>query len=145
MRETPEAEIDELEVLSEFHCLEYLASAALGRIAFQLGENIEMFPVNYAADGAVVVFRISSGTRLESCLLGRVAFEVDGWDEKEGVGWSVVLKGVADEVTKGIDPFSEALRAHRVMPLAPGQRERWIAVYPSEVTGRRFRRSAPRS
>jgi len=69
----------------------------------------------------------------------RVAFEVDGWDPQTRVGWSVVLKGIAEEVSSGIDPFSAALRERPVFPLAPGSRERWIAIYPAEISGRRFR------
>jgi len=130
-----------IEVLSEQQCRELLASKDLGRIAFSIDGQPEIFPVNYAADGTVIVFRTASDNRLQRALLRRVAFEVDGWDSATTVGWSVVLKGVAEEVTAGIDPFSAALREHRVFPLAPGLRERWIAVYPSEVSGRRFRRS----
>ena len=70
----------------------------------------------------------------------RVAFEVDDWNAETGVGWSVVIKGVAEEITSGIDPFAIALRSRPVVPLAPGSREYWIAIYPSEITGRRFRR-----
>jgi nitroimidazol reductase NimA-like FMN-containing flavoprotein (pyridoxamine 5'-phosphate oxidase superfamily) len=135
----PGSESDGMEILDEHHCLEYLHGARIGRIAFQAGENIEILPINYAADGAVVVFRTASGTILERALIGRVAFEVDGRDVEAGVAWSVVLKGVADEITKDIDPFAEALRARQVRPLAPGQRERWIGIYPSEISGRRFR------
>jgi pyridoxamine 5'-phosphate oxidase-like protein len=80
-------------------------------------------------------------TREVNAVLRRVAFEVDSWDSNSTVGWSVVLKGVAEEVTTGIDPFSAAFRERRIFPMAPGLRERWIAVYPSEISGRRFRRS----
>ena len=57
-----------------------------------------------------------------------------------GLAGASVLKGVAQEVPTGIDPFSAALRERSVFPLAPGVRERWIAIYPSEISGRRFRR-----
>jgi hypothetical protein len=136
------AKLDEFEVLTEQQCLEYLHSADLGRLSLMVGPNIETFPVNYAADGAIVVFRTASGTRLETATQGRVAFEVDHWDPVAGVGWSVLLKGVASDVTSGHDPFSTALRERKVLPLAPGPRERWIAVYPSEISGRRLRRAA---
>lgn len=129
-----------LEVLSEDQCRELLASRNVGRIAFSVGDQPEIFPVNYAADGITVVFRTASDTKLQMAILARVAFEVDGWDPDTGVGWSVVLKGVAEEITTGIDPFSAALRERPVYPLAPGIRESWIAIYPSEVSGRRFRR-----
>jgi nitroimidazol reductase NimA-like FMN-containing flavoprotein (pyridoxamine 5'-phosphate oxidase superfamily) len=130
-----------LEILSEQQCRELLASRDLGRVAFPLGDETEIFPVNYSTDGLIVVFRTAPGTRLAHSTDARVAFEVDDWDPKEQVGWSVVLKGVAQEVTGGIDPYSTALRTRRVEPLVPGEHDYWIAVYPAQITGRRFRRS----
>jgi uncharacterized protein len=128
-----------LEFLSEHQCRELLASRDLGRIAFQQGDDVEIFPVNYSTDGTIVVFRTAPGTKLTQSTLSRVAFEVDDWDAGARVGWSVVLKGVAKEVTGGTDPFSTALRESKVEPLAPGEHGHWIAVYPSQITGRRFR------
>jgi uncharacterized protein len=130
-----------LEVLSEDQCRELLASRDLGRIAFSIGGQPEIFPVNYAADGLAVVFRTAADTKLQMAIMARVAFEVDDWDPDSRVGWSVVLKGVAEEVTTGIDPFSAALRERPIFTLAPGIRESWIAVYPAEVSGRRFHRN----
>jgi nitroimidazol reductase NimA-like FMN-containing flavoprotein (pyridoxamine 5'-phosphate oxidase superfamily) len=128
-----------LEVLSEPMCRELLASRDLGRIAFPLGGDTEIFPVNYSTDGTIVVFRTGTGTKLAQSTVSRVAFEVDEWDEAEKVGWSVVLKGVAQEVTLGSDPFAAALRARPVVPLAPGEHDYWIAIYPATISGRRFR------
>ncbi len=56
----------------------------------------------------MVVFRIADGHKAQQAVLPRVAFEVDSWDPDSRVGWSVVLKGVAQEVTTGIDPFAAA-------------------------------------
>jgi len=128
----------DLEVLSEHTCRELLASRDLGRIAFQDEKEIEIFPVNYATDGTIVVFRTGPGTKLVQSTETRVAFEVDEWNSATEVGWSVVLKGVAEEVTPGVDPFAAALRSRPVVPLAPGERDYWIAIYPATITGRRF-------
>ncbi len=145
MRRIADKQADVLEVLDEHQCLEYLHSGTLGRVAFTTGDELDIFPVNYASDGAIVVYRTAPGSRLESGPRDRVAFEVDGWDPTQLVGWSVVLKGVALDVTSGTDPFSKALRERQVVPLAPGKRERWIAIYPAVITGRRFkvRRGVP--
>ncbi len=128
-----------LEILSEEQCRELLASRDLGRIAFPLGEDTEMFPVNYSTDGTIVVFRTGTGTKLAQATATRVAFEVDEWDAAKKVGWSVVLKGVALEVTRAGDPFATALRARHVVPMAPGEHDYWIAIYPAMMSGRRFR------
>jgi nitroimidazol reductase NimA-like FMN-containing flavoprotein (pyridoxamine 5'-phosphate oxidase superfamily) len=128
-----------IETLSEHQCRELLALRDIGRIAFPLAGEIEIFPVNYATDGVIVVFRTAAGATLANASGSRVAFEVDEWDDAAGVGWSVVLKGVAEEVSGGSDPFSAALRSRQVVPLAPGARDLWIAIYPALVSGRRFR------
>jgi len=128
-----------LEILSEQQCCELLASRDLGRIAFRVEDEIEIFPVNYSTDGTIVVFRTGVGTKLAHSTVTRVAFEVDEWDSANKVGWSVVLKGVAQEVTRGSDPFAAALRTRPVVPLAPGEHDYWIAVYPAHISGRRFR------
>ena len=127
-----------LEILTEHQCRELMASHDIGRIAFSHGDEVEIFPVNYSTDGTIVVFRTGTGTKLAHATTTRVAFEVDEWDALKRVGWSVVLHGVAEEVTRGTDPFSSALRTHRVVPMAPGERDYWIAVYPATISGRRF-------
>ena len=139
MSNDPKKSHDGLEVLSERQCLELLASRDLGRLAFSISDQPEIFPVNYGTDGSIVVLRTADGQKAQRAILRRVAFEVDSWDPGTRVGWSVVLKGVAQEVTTGIDPFASALRQRPVNPVAPGVRERWIALYPAEITGRRFR------
>ena len=126
------------ETLDEQQCQQLLASKDIGRIAFSVQGEPEIFPVNYAAVGSIIVFRTGEGTKLQLAVMLRVAFEVDDWDAATGVGWSVVIKGVAEEITGGIDPFAMALRGRRIVSLAPGVREYWIAVYPGEITGRRF-------
>ena len=137
------AQTDVLEVLDEHRCLEYLHSTTLGRVAFANAEGVDIFPVNYACDGSIVIYRTATGTRLARAPREHVSFEADGWDAGEKTGWSVVLKGVALDVTEGADPYSRALRERNVVPLAPGPRVRWIAVYPKEITGRRFRLGIP--
>ena len=126
--------------LDEQQCQLLLGTKDIGRIAFSVGGVPEIFPVNYAADRSTVVFRTAEGTRLQRAVMLRVAFEVDDWDPATGIGWSIVVKGVAQGITSGIDPFAIALRGRQVAPLAPGTREYWIAIYPSEITGRRFGR-----
>jgi nitroimidazol reductase NimA-like FMN-containing flavoprotein (pyridoxamine 5'-phosphate oxidase superfamily) len=145
MNQPPSSQAESLQVLSLQECLTYLHSANLGRLAFQVDREIDVLPVSYATDGAVVVFRTGLLTRLQRSPRVQVTFEVDFWDPVTGVGWSVVLKGVAREVTSGEDPYSNALRQCKVKPLAPGKREHWIAIYPSEITGRRFHAPAEAS
>jgi nitroimidazol reductase NimA-like FMN-containing flavoprotein (pyridoxamine 5'-phosphate oxidase superfamily) len=129
---------DSVQVLTEDQCLALLHSHDVGRVAFEFERRIEIFPVNYGMDGAVIVFRTSTGTKLEAVPKTAVAFEVDGWDPESGIGWSVVAKGRAEEVTTGIGRAAEHLRWVPVHPVAPGERFHWLAILPTEITGRQF-------
>lgn len=128
----------ELEILSEVECLRLLASRDLGRVAIVVDGQPQVFPVNYAVDGGRVVFRTAPGTKLTHGPRSRVAFEVDALDAGAGAAWSVLVQGLAHDVTATLDRASAALGRLPVEPLAPGRRQHWMAVYPTRITGRRF-------
>jgi nitroimidazol reductase NimA-like FMN-containing flavoprotein (pyridoxamine 5'-phosphate oxidase superfamily) len=128
----------EPKVLSENECLALLRSRDVGRIAFAVDGRVEIFPINYGVEGTVIVFRTSPGTKLVEVPKRAVAFEVDSWDPDTGVGWSVVAKGHAEEVTTNVGRVAEHLRWIPAHPVAPGERSHWIGVVPSEITGREF-------
>jgi hypothetical protein len=76
-------------------CLQLLSQRSVGRLAVvRMGRPL-IFPVNYAFDGEVVVFRTDPGQKLSGSLLRKVAFEVDDVDEAAGTGWSVLLQATA--------------------------------------------------
>jgi len=110
----------------------------VGRIAFEFEGKVEIFPVNYGMEGLIIVFRTSPGTKLDAVPKTAVAFEVDSWDAESRIGWSVVAKGRAEEVTTNSGRVAEHLRRVPVHPAAPGDKWHWIAIKPSEITGRRF-------
>ena len=127
-----------IEVLSPDECFLLLRSRDLGRLAFDVEGQPEVFPINYAMEAQIVVFRTAPGTKLDHVAKARLAFEVDDWDPKLGVGWSVVVKGFAEEVTRNLGRTADHLRLAPVHPLAPGERWHWLAIRPAEVSGRRF-------
>lgn len=129
---------DPTQILTENECLALLRSSTLGRIAFAVGGEIEIFPVNYGMEGRIIVFRTSPGTKLRAVPDTAVAFEVDGWDAGSGNGWSVVAKGRAEEITSNPGREAEHLRLVPVQPAAPGDKFHWLAIMPSEIAGRRF-------
>src|SRR5438552_17492627 len=45
-----------MQVLTEDECLALLSSQEVGRIAFAFEDRIEIFPINYRLEGAVLVF-----------------------------------------------------------------------------------------
>jgi hypothetical protein len=89
-------------------------------------------------EGAIIVFRTSPGTTLSAVAKTELAFEVDSWDPASGVGWSVVARGPAEEVTTNLGRVAEHLRWVPVHPVAPGDRWHWVGIKPSEISGRRF-------
>lgn len=132
-----------LEILSEDDCLGLLRCCGLGRVAFAGDGKIEIFPVNYGTEGGIIVFRTGVGTKLHGLRGSAVAFEIDGWDPARRIGWSVVAKGKAEEITTNLGRACEHLRSVPVQPAAPGDRWHWIGIKPSQITGRRFYGAPP--
>ena len=93
-----------MEDLEENACLELLREHHFGRVAFvdQADRPPMIMPVNYLMHGEAVVFRIDPNSRLSAALrTANAAFEIDGIDERERTGWSVVVFGRAEDV---VDP-----------------------------------------
>lgn len=127
------------EDLSLEDCIALLAEGTIGRLAGIVNGRPFIFPVNYALDGDTVVFRTSPGTKLAGAGFGPVAFEIDGVDEAERTGWSVVVQGIGTEITDALDHRSEALRQLELQPWVPGETSHWVAIQTESVTGRRLR------
>lgn len=136
----PHANLDwsGLEILHPDECRAYLSSGAVGRIGFVEAGSPVILPVNYTVDGAAVVFRTAAGSKLSVGMMQRpVCFEVDDWDTVTHTGWSVLAKGVADEV---LEPDEIArLEQLPVRPWSrPDLRDHWIRIMVEELTGRRI-------
>lgn len=127
-----------LEVLSLDECWDRLASEPVGRVAFVADGEVTILPVNHAVAGRSILFRTAHGARLPQSALDRVvAFEVDGYDPGERTGWSVLVRGQADEVSAaeisidldelGFSPWSDE-----------AGRDQWIRVRADEISGRRI-------
>jgi uncharacterized protein len=130
----------EFRELSSDECHRLLAEHHVGRLAVVVGGQPVIFPLNYVFDGERVVFRTDEGLKLRHAPLRRVAFEIDGFDEAEGTGWSVLVQGSTYEITRAVDEYSEALRRLPLAPFAPGEKAHWIEIVPTEITGRRIER-----
>jgi len=129
-----------VEVLSDRECVRLLRSNSLGRIAVVDREVRPLiFPINYFFDEGVVVFRTAPGTKLDLAPGAHVSFEIDGWDPDQGTGWSVLVKGIAHDITDSRGAPTGRMRFWPVRPAAPGSREHWVGIWANEVTGRGFR------
>ena len=126
-----------LEVLNREACLRMLSCATLGRIGVTSGALPTILPVNYRLVGDTIVIRTAAGTKLDAATRNTVvAFEVDDMDPFEHTGWSVVVTGVAREVT---DIGERALLDHPNVPRwAPEGEDRLVAISIDIVSGRRI-------
>ena len=131
---------EKLQIMSDQECVKLLRTHDLGRIAV-IDRDLRplIFPVNYFFDEGVVVFRTAPGTKLALAPGANVCFEIDSFDPDSGDGWSVLVKGIAHDVTQPRGAPTGRLRFWPVHPMAPGAREHWIGIWANEITGRKFR------
>jgi nitroimidazol reductase NimA-like FMN-containing flavoprotein (pyridoxamine 5'-phosphate oxidase superfamily) len=127
-----------MEIISRQECLRLLATQRVGRLGFIVGDQPMVLPINFAVQGDVVVFRTGEGSKLEAALLAKVALEVDDVDFVAGTAWSVVVQGVAEEITNADDWVAEELRRDAAPTWAPGLTEHYVRINPSLISGRRL-------
>lgn len=135
-----EVDHDGLEILPRAECMRLLGTAAVGRLALTTGALPTVLAVNFILHGNDIVFRTSHDTKLDAATRDAVvAFEADDIDAATRTGWSVVVTGVAREVT---DPGLLAQDWVRDLPRwVPQSGSRVVAVSTDLVSGRRV---APR-
>lgn len=131
------------EELTEEQCLALIGPGGIGRICYNSRFGPAVLPVNYALQDGAVVFRTAEHGALDEDLRTgianadyRVAFEIDNFDLGSREGWSVLLHGPAHHVTEADRAAAEAAG---VESWAPGERELFVRIVPSRITGRRIR------
>lgn len=126
-----------LEVLGIDDCYRLLATQQIGRLGVNAEHYPLIFPVNYALDQGVIVIRTNAGTKLAAADHANVTFEVDQIDERTRSGWSVLVRGLAEEVTsEHRTELIERTKATGVEPWAPGDRGHWLRLIPQDISGR---------
>ena len=118
-------------------CLRRLATRDVGRLSVMVGHYPQVFVVNYRLDDFVVVFRTHAGTKLDAANHSNIAFQVDHIDEATRTGWSVLIQGMAEDVTDRVaDAATDRARDLGVVPWVPGDQPRLVRVIPACITGR---------
>ncbi|MEU8384327.1 pyridoxamine 5'-phosphate oxidase family protein [Streptosporangium sp. NPDC048865] len=133
-----------LERLTEQECLRLLSPGGVGRVAFNDPAGPAILPVNYVLREGSIIFRTAFGGPLDEPLRTgvrgvelKIGFEVDRIDEAGRAGWSVLVRGGAHHVSS---PEEHAVaEASGVQAWAGGDRELYVTIVPSEITGRRIR------
>jgi nitroimidazol reductase NimA-like FMN-containing flavoprotein (pyridoxamine 5'-phosphate oxidase superfamily) len=140
--EPPETAPDRgaLDELDPAECWRLLATQPVGRVAVIVGHYPLVFPVNYAVDGRTIVYRTGVGTKLHSVHRSNVTFEADEIDTEQRTGWSVMVKGVAQELSAARDRHAiSRAELTGAAPWAPGERDHLIRIVADQITGRRIR------
>jgi nitroimidazol reductase NimA-like FMN-containing flavoprotein (pyridoxamine 5'-phosphate oxidase superfamily) len=126
--ENPVAELD------QHDCWEMLRSNEFGRIAFHLGPEVHLVPINYAVDGDRLLFRTAPGSKLVGVVMnGDVVFEID--EIGDATARSVVVRGIARRLDE-----DEVHRADDIglRPWVPTSKQEVVEIRPDEITGRSF-------
>jgi nitroimidazol reductase NimA-like FMN-containing flavoprotein (pyridoxamine 5'-phosphate oxidase superfamily) len=134
-----------VEALTEAESLRLIEQAEIGRIGFTGRFGPTILPVNFKVLDGSVVFRTEAGSPLgEDLRTGiahaeyKVAFEIDEIDKTERTGWSVLIQGAAHYVD---DEEERAVVVKSgVTPWAGGEREVYVRIKPTLISGRRVRR-----
>jgi nitroimidazol reductase NimA-like FMN-containing flavoprotein (pyridoxamine 5'-phosphate oxidase superfamily) len=136
------------ERLGEDECLRLISPGGIGRIGFSGRFGPAVLPVNYTLHQGAIVFRTGQDSPLgEDLRTGiahayyKVAFEIDIIDLAAREGWSVLIQGDAQPV----DPENgqAELLAAGVEPWPAGEKELFVRIIPTRITGRRIHRPGP--
>ncbi len=133
-----------LVVLERDEAVRLLTTQEIGRLGFVSGGSMEVLPVNYVMDGDAVVFATAAGVKLSRAVGASVVFEVDHTDPVTRSGWSVVLRGIAAEVTEfDRRELVARVRSLPLQPWAQHPKPHLVRIEPVGISGRRVVPSGP--
>jgi nitroimidazol reductase NimA-like FMN-containing flavoprotein (pyridoxamine 5'-phosphate oxidase superfamily) len=127
------------EKLGRDECLALVSTQRLGRLGVVVDGVPLVLPMGFVLDGETIVLQTNQGAKTLHAPLTSVSFEVDHVDWEEGVGWSVLIQGIGEDISTAIDDRSEALRSLAAHSWAPPPADRWLTIIPRTITGRRVR------
>jgi nitroimidazol reductase NimA-like FMN-containing flavoprotein (pyridoxamine 5'-phosphate oxidase superfamily) len=126
----------EFHVLDRRTCFVLLTSQQVGRLV-RPGDMPFVAPVNYVVIDDSVVYRSDEGSSAARVHGEAVVFEVDAIDGQKHGGWSVVVRGTAEDITDAA--YTDSDLRDRLDTWAPGPKDRWLRIAVREMTGRWLR------
>ncbi|MFI2200469.1 DUF1918 domain-containing protein [Streptomyces sp. NPDC020192] len=124
--------------LSAEECRVLLSTHGVGRVAVTAPDGRPaVVPVNYEVVDDAIAFRTAPDSVVSAAAEREVAFEVDHVDEALSQGWSVLAVGPASVVTEPEAVRRLSRQAHST-PWAGGERDMWVSIRPTSLTGRRI-------
>jgi uncharacterized protein len=116
---------------------ERLQRARVARLGYVDADGPAVVPVNISVDDLQrIVFRTAADSQLARLDRRQVAIEVDGIDAGRRTGWSILVRGIARDVTDAGDLAAVTARAQPVDCWVPGDHDRTFVVMPLSLTGR---------
>jgi hypothetical protein len=73
----------------------------------------------------------------------QVAFEVDHLAPSVRAGWSVLVRGIGQDLTGALGPDYEQLRQRRLLHWDPSEKQHWLAIKIRAVSGRQIANPRP--
>lgn len=122
--------------LTSEQCWELLESRNTGRLGYEDGGRILIFPVNYLVHEHAIYFRTAvDGAIGRATPSPSASFEIDTANPERSGGWSVLASGPAEHVE---DPAKLKFLWGRVMPepWGAGLRDLFVCIRPTTITGR---------
>ena len=128
--------------LSIDQCWALLDTETVGRVALIVDDHPEIFPVNFVLQRRSIVFRTAGGTKLWAAMTSKpLAFEIDGYDARDEVAWSVVARGESEVIESQEE--KDQVDALFLEPWQPGDKDNYVRLRPKAMTGRRFKVRKP--
>ncbi len=125
---------DPIRELTQDECWEMLGNHTFGRLAFHLGLEVHLTPVNYAVESRTLLFRTAPGNKLVGVEMNSdVVFEIDEYDATSAR--SVIVRGVARRLDEDQQHRADEVPLH---PWVPTPKYEVVEIRPDEVTGRAF-------
>ena len=120
-------------------CRALLGSQQVGRLGVIVDGYPLIMPVNFALDHDVVVLRKRAGSTLAALQHANVTLQIDQIEPVTHSGWSVLVRGLAEEVTPrhGAE-LVERTHATGHEPWVGGADVHEVRFIPHRITGRRL-------